>query len=152
MHQYPRHPELYVADDGTIWRKLPPSVGSGGYHTVNHGKTRLRRHTIVCETFHGERPPGAQVRHLNGDPADDRPDNLAWGTPTENGADTIAHGRTTRGSKNAQAKLTLEQAQEAWTRYRKEGESAASIARDLGVSAACIHDIAKRRTWHWIDE
>jgi hypothetical protein len=44
--------------------------------------------------FVGAPGPGQTVtRHLNGDPADNRLANLAWGTPRENGRDTVRHGR-----------------------------------------------------------
>jgi hypothetical protein len=151
MNQHPTLPDIFVDEDGVVFRKLPHWVDTNGYHVVNIGHVKIRRHTLVCEAFHGERPaPGFHVRHLDGYPANNHPDNLAWGTPTQNGADTIAHGRTTRGEKNHHAILTHDQAQEAWDRY-KAGESALSVALDLGVSAACIHDIAKRRTWPEIE-
>jgi hypothetical protein len=147
MRRHPIHADIYIDDHGVVFRALPTWVDENGYNLVHVGKTRIRRHTLVCETFHSERPAaGLHVRHLNGDPGDDVPGNLAWGTPTENGGDTIAHGRTTRGVKNARAILTLQQAQEAWDR-RQNGESALSIGQDLGVSAACIHDITKGNTW-----
>lgn len=49
-------------------------------------------HLLVCEAFHGPRPEGAVVRHLNGDYVDNRPENLRWGTWAENTADMISHG------------------------------------------------------------
>lgn len=50
-------------------------------------------HVLVCEAFHGPRPEGMQVRHLNGDHTDNRASNLQWGTATENALDRVAHGR-----------------------------------------------------------
>lgn len=55
------------------------------------GSARLVHH-LVAAAFLGPRPPGAVVRHLNGDSRDNRPSNLAYGTPAENIADSIAHG------------------------------------------------------------
>lgn len=49
-------------------------------------------HILVCEAFHGERPPGQQVRHLNGVSTDNRAENLAWGTQSENMVDRVHHG------------------------------------------------------------
>ena len=45
----------------------------------------LEIHVAVALAFHGERPfPKAEILHLNHDEADNRPDNLKWGTRSEN--------------------------------------------------------------------
>lgn len=49
-------------------------------------------HSLVLEAFVGPRPIGFMCRHLNGNPADNRVENLKWGTAKENKADSIAHG------------------------------------------------------------
>ena len=54
-----------------------------------------RNHTpgsLVAAAFHGSRPNGMLVRHLNDDPWDNRPENLAYGTKSENTWDCIANG------------------------------------------------------------
>lgn len=57
------------------------------------GSLRTRTvHTLVLEAFVGARPAGQECRHLNGNPADPRLENLTWGTPRENAADRIGHG------------------------------------------------------------
>lgn len=61
-------------------------------HRGDGGK-RVRTHVIIAATFLGPRPAGQQIRHLNGDHADNRVENLAYGTAVENAADTTAHGR-----------------------------------------------------------
>lgn len=50
-------------------------------------------HHLVLKAFVGPKPAGMECRHLNGNPADDRLENLKWGTPTENSYDTVRHGR-----------------------------------------------------------
>lgn len=55
------------------------------------GKTH-RVHVLVLEAFAGPRPDGNYGRHLNGNPSDNRLENLAWGTPTQNNYDAVAHG------------------------------------------------------------
>lgn len=49
-------------------------------------------HSLVLEAFVGPRPEGAVCRHLNGDPADNRVENLRWGTGSENQYDAVRHG------------------------------------------------------------
>jgi hypothetical protein len=51
-------------------------------------------HRLVCEAFNGVKPQqDSVVRHLNGSHLDNRAENLRWGTPAENTADMIRHGR-----------------------------------------------------------
>lgn len=54
---------------------------------------RLAIHRLVARTFLGEPPNGQVVRHLDGDPHNNRLENLAWGTASENMADMARHGR-----------------------------------------------------------
>ena len=137
------------------YRLLSASPSSGGYHTLkiklaaNKYKT-VRRHIIILETFKGIRPKGAVARHLDGNPGNDTPNNLEWGTYTENGQDTIKHGNTTRGSKNTQAKLTEDQIKIIINLIKEEKLSGRAIARQFGVSAQTICDIKKGRIWGWL--
>lgn len=79
---------------------VPQVVINTGYEQVKlyeDGTHRFRRvHHLVLEAFVGPRPAGMETRHLNGVRADNRLENLAWGTPTENAADKIRHGTATR--------------------------------------------------------
>ncbi|MFV1484510.1 MULTISPECIES: HNH endonuclease signature motif containing protein [unclassified Phaeobacter] len=51
---------------------------------VYKGKT-FKVHRLVCEAFHGPSPSEKSVvMHLDENPANNRPDNLAWGTQKEN--------------------------------------------------------------------
>lgn len=68
------------------------AVALGGYGSPQ-SSIRVRVHVLVCETYSGLKPsPGDHVRHLNGDRQDNRIENLAWGSPTENQLDSVRHG------------------------------------------------------------
>lgn len=69
---------------------------------VHSGKLHNRTiHRLVLESFVGSRPPAAVARHLNGDPADNRLTNLAWGTASENQRDSLDHGTQHQAAKAA---------------------------------------------------
>jgi hypothetical protein len=50
-------------------------------------------HTLVALAFFGPRPDGYDVCHLNGNPANNTPENLAYGSRAENIRDVVRHGR-----------------------------------------------------------
>lgn len=49
-------------------------------------------HRLVCMAFHGLPAEGQEARHRNGIRADCRPENLHWGTHSENCLDQVRHG------------------------------------------------------------
>ena len=51
---------------------------------------------IVCEAFYGPRPEGYQCMHLDGNPQNDKPENLAWGTVYENSNEPIRRARLSK--------------------------------------------------------
>lgn len=78
-------------------KKLKQSTNDTGHKYVGitiDGKTTVQRvHRLVCIAFHGPPPSLTHtlVRHVNGIPDDNRPENLAWGTYKENGRDMSWH-------------------------------------------------------------
>lgn len=49
-------------------------------------------HHLVLEAFVGPRPAGQEGRHLNDNPIDNRLENLAWGTRSQNLHDRVRNG------------------------------------------------------------
>jgi hypothetical protein len=73
-----------------------------GVHLSHMGvKSDRGVHTLVAEAFIGPRPDGREVRHINGDGRDNRAENLAWGTHSENELDKVRHGTHQQASKIA---------------------------------------------------
>lgn len=116
-----------------------------GLSHLNKKYTR-RVHVLVCEAFHGKRPKGKVVRHLDGNQQRNVPINLAYGTQKENIEDMKAHGTYTCGEDSLRAVLTQGQVDElrADKRYRY---NAAEYAKKWGVSIACIKDARLGRTF-----
>jgi hypothetical protein len=97
----PGFPGLRASSDGSIesdakgrWSRV--GFLRKGYVYVHHGGGQHAAHRLIALAFHGE-PTGPLVRHLNGDPSDNRPDNLAWGTQLENMADAKRLGELRYG-------------------------------------------------------
>jgi hypothetical protein len=72
----------------------------GRYHRDDRGMATFQVHRLVCAAFHGPMPsPRHEVRHLNGNPQDNRAENLAWGTGSDNSFDQVRHGTHANASK-----------------------------------------------------
>lgn len=86
-------------------RVLKHTVSGDGYHRVNlkaDGRRESRTvHRVVAESFIGERPAGHHIRHLDGDKDNNRLGNLAYGTASENVADTKRLGRNAHLNKDS---------------------------------------------------
>jgi uncharacterized protein (DUF433 family) len=113
------------------------------------GRRYVRRASLICAAFHGPRPKGHEVRHIDGSRQNDAPLNLAWATHRENCADKATHGTSQRGKRNGNAKITETQAKRVLERLAA-GDSVSQIAKDLGVSRSAIYGIKDRRTWAWL--
>lgn len=99
----PGYEGLYrVSDSGDIWscrrrRIMKPEVLEAGHLRVDLARgdgTRQREflHRIILRAFVGPRPDGMVVRHLDGDPGNNRVENLKYGTHSENALDSVTHG------------------------------------------------------------
>jgi hypothetical protein len=81
------------------------SVAKNGYRVVTINGRTVYVHVMVLETFVGKCPPGMECRHLLGDKLDNRwPEAVAWGTPSQNKLDLVAHGGHHNANKTACAK------------------------------------------------
>jgi hypothetical protein len=100
------YPQYYADKQGRIYSErtgemveLKPRIHKGYYNvSVKTGIGRSTRksetvHKLVLIAFVGGRVDGSlQCRHLNGNPLDNRLDNICWGTAQENAQDQIKHG------------------------------------------------------------
>ena len=140
--------EAYI--DASYSKPLKPIKTPKGYAQVSvscNGKIRpIGIHVMVADAFIGPRPPGAEVRHLDGDNSNNRPSNLAYGTSKDNAADRLRHGRYFSGGTHRNAKLTDAQAEEI-RQLRSAGAKVKLLARRFGVSIATIEAIIYGRSY-----
>ncbi len=143
-----------VSDDGRVigpkGTVLRPCADRHGYrsvrvHSVNGSASSFRVHRLVMLAFVGPRPLGMQVRHRDGNPANNAVANLCYGTPRENAADKIAHGREVLGEQRWSAKLTEADARRILTEAR--GRTHQSLADEFGVSRSTVSQICRGVIW-----
>lgn len=86
-----------------IGHLMRPCIDSGGYRTTalsdDGRRLPVRFSVVVCAAFHGPRPEGMEVRHLDGNSLNDSASNLIWGTPKDNAADSRRHGTNVNANK-----------------------------------------------------
>jgi hypothetical protein len=109
---------------------------------INGEKIYLPIHRLMLETYVCPRPEGCVCRHLNGNPSDNRIENLSWGTPRENYDDMKRHG-SNQGSKNHNAVLSEKQAAEI---KRSKGKLR-EVAAKHGISVPLVSSIRTGRSW-----
>lgn len=148
-------PEYAASSNGRIRstytnKPLVGGVDKDGYRklVICTGGRRIHRRfcALVCEAFHGPRPPGFVCRHLNGRRNDDRAENLAWSTQAENLADKTAHGTAQIGMKHGRAILT----DDAVRRIRSGTESAVKLAAEFGVTRSCVYSVRAGKSWNHV--
>jgi len=128
-------------------RLLRHKVSRYGYAEVNlhldGAGVMFRVHRLVLAAFvspcHGE----LDGCHNNGDPLDNRVENLRWDTRKNNMADAARHGRIARGVERPHAKLTDAIVRE----IRTSGESLSVLSSRFGVGQAAIRSARLRLTW-----
>lgn len=89
--EVPGYEQYLVSDSGRVAKisQMKPPTGALPYyvHNIpdgNGGRVNCYRHDWVLAAFVGPKPEGAVVRHLNDVPTDNRLENLAYGTRSEN--------------------------------------------------------------------
>jgi len=144
----------WVSSDGCVWstrplngrgpllswdqrRELKQTVQpQNHYRTVVIDRKTVAVHALVLTAFVGPCPPGKQCRHLDGNKANNKLDNLVWGTCVEQSEDRARHGTKLIGSKIGTAKLTEVQVLEA--RSLTQIMSYRTLAKKFGVSRSTI--------------
>lgn len=145
------YPNYRIGDDVSVWslrqgkweRKEITVVAKGalkGRRVVqlwasNKGKVHLM-HRLMLLAFVGPCPDGMEACHNNGDPSDNRLDNLRWDTKQSNQADRIEHGTSVEGREGNTWKLRGKV--EDLLDYYREGHSMEVVAAKFGVTFATV--------------
>lgn len=137
-------------DECIAW---PFATDGRGYGQLHYDGRTFRAHRLALMLFSKCEDPGPKIsaRHLCGSGRSGciNPRHIAWGTHKDNSDDMIRHGRTTRGQRNASAKLTDDQVLEILDHIRR-GEKQKDVAEIFNVSRSLISAIANGNKWSWL--
>lgn len=110
---------------------------------LGHGEAGKPVHQLVMKAFVGEPPEGMEVRHLNGNPQDNRLENLRYGTRSENILDVYWQGKRWR-------KLSLDDV--IYIRFAVFcGIPDSVLAEEFGVAKATIAGIRRGKSYQWVE-
>ncbi len=159
--EIPGFPGYQASDAGNIRslkrskpRVLKLETDKDGYLRVQlyreNGAVHRGVHRLVALAFLGEPEIGNLCCHNDGNPSNNRADNLRWDTQQGNVADKYKHGTEQRGSRHPRARITEAdaakvKAQLGGARHRRGALMNAAIA--TGVPYSIVADISRGRTW-----
>jgi len=127
---------------------LSPCKGDKYGHLVVHlgvNRQRFNVHIarLVLLAFKGEPQDGEQACHNDGDPSNNRPDNLRWGTQAENNRDRLEHGRYLHGEAHRMVKIGKRDV----VAIRESNETGIALAKKYGISTTQVSRIKNGRSW-----
>ena len=132
---------------------MKPRNDRNGYRFVSfckNGKYSKQFYVarLVAALFLSNPENKPQVNHKDGNPHNNKVENLEWCTASEN----IKHGYDTglnpnKGETHYQAKLTEEQVKEIRVKYIPYKNSQYKLAKEYGVSRGCIYEIVSGINW-----
>lgn len=157
-----RFPDYRFGGDASIWsrkrgpwRKLKPTyVPSKGYLCLLLRDAERRRvnvtvHAVICEAFHGPKPPGMECCHFDCNSLNNAPSNLRWDTQEGNLADAIRLGRIPSGESHYLSKITEPDVVEM-RRLAASGWTQERIAQRFGMSRSQTGTIIRGDCWKHI--
>lgn len=153
ISNYGRVKRFYKDKRSKLFKILKP-IKDKGREVVNLSKNGICKqifiHKLVMEAFVGPCPKGMQICHGDGDPINNKQENLRYGTYKENANDKIKHGTLICGTKCWGAKLNdwkvriiRRLAEDKYLTYKE-------IAEIFGVTKWTISAIINKRMWKHI--
>lgn len=127
--------------DCWLWTASQKGQGYGSFGIASG--TMRRAHRVAWEMEHGPIPPGGHILHSCGNRLCVRVEHLRVGTHKENMIERSASGTTYR---RGPAKLSVDAVSEM-RRMRDGGETVASIARHIGISATHAGAVVSGKYW-----
>ena len=127
------------------------TAGPMGYGYLTRKRKNYYAHRWAWMLEHGEIPKGKCVRHKCDNPLCCNLEHLVLGTKKQNSEDMVERGRSSRGKKNGQSKLTEDDVR-AIRRKVAQGASQAAVAREYGLGPMAVNRIVRRLRWGWLED
>jgi len=126
-------------------RILRPGSCKTGHVSVvlGHSANGSLVHQLIALTFLGPCPKGKEVLHNDGNPKNNKLENLRYGTRTENILDVFRIGKPWR-------KLTVQDVYDI-REQRKLGIRVKEIAQNFNVAEGTVYNIlSRKRSFKWL--
>lgn len=130
-----------------LWRG---GMKRNGYGYIRWNQRTTYAHRAVWEMVNGPIPPDQYVCHHCDTPACVNPSHLFLGTAADNVADMVKKGRTAKGERHSQSKLTGTQVGEIRALARAGIEQKA-IAAQFGLRRQTVSRIVRGLRWPHIE-
>lgn len=104
------------------------------------------------QAYVGLCPEGFQCCHNDGNPANNKLENLRWDTPKNNTADKRKHGTINYGEKNPLAKLNKSKINRIKALKKTTNLSYSEIGRIYEVDHSTIYKIIKNKRWKHLNK
>lgn len=104
-------------------------------------------HQLVAEAFHGPRPPGCVVDHVDGDKTHNWSANVEWVTKAENRRRQAAQGLNPKGAAHGRAKLSEADVHTIRTVSQFPHVTQTGLAKRFGVSQSLVWAVINRKVW-----
>ena len=138
-----RFDEKWVGEPNSGCWLWDAAVHRKGYGAFQSGNGLVSAHRFSWERVNGPLPVGVHVLHKCDVSACVNPDHLFIGSNADNVKDAIKKGRTAKGEKNGQSKLTVSDV----LAIRASGESRKEIASKYGICTDNVSAIKRRISW-----
>lgn len=151
----PSFPDYSADKEGNIWsfKDRTPKIIKQMVKNRSYPKCTLLNdtgryckstHALVAEAYLGPIPDSLEIRHLDSNKSNYRPENLAYGTRSENRIDAV--------KLKVQAKLTVDEAKEIYKLANLEEMLQSEIAKIFNISPRSVSAIKHKHTWAWMHE
>lgn len=129
------------------WTASKDGRGYGKFTLRVNGKMVWRiAPRVAWELTNGPIPEGFWTLHRCDNPTCVNPDHLFLGTIKDNAADMVSKGRSCRGERQGNHKLTDAEVLDILNRVSNH-ENQSDIARQFGISNSVITHIKRGKTW-----